>query len=274
MRKLVPTLSIACLTALAPAVALAQDPAPTTPAPAAMPAPEPAPAAPLAAEPVPATTEAPMEAAPVVEAAPEAAPVEEETFPAAWFRFDSDAGMFQAWAGATYALTDTIGLATDIYVNSANLGEFDIGPAFTLGPTFLTPMLGVQWDWTNHKTAAIVPQLYFTGGPDPIYFEFWFQNYNYAAFTEGAANSGYIRFFIDYKVGKYFAFGPQIEATFAFNDGAKVGDESLTSLPVGGNIMLTNYGKNNTGILFLGYEAAKNFSPRDLVGRLTFIHNF
>jgi hypothetical protein len=93
-------------------------------------------------------------------------------------------------------------------------------------------------------------------------------------FQEGAGNYGYIRFFFDFKLGKYFAVGPQIEATFAFNDAAKVNDETLTSLPIGASIMLTNYGKNNTLLLFGGYEAAKNYSDRDLVGRLTFIHNF
>jgi len=120
---------------------------------------------------------------PVAVAPAAEAPVAEETFPAAWFRIDSDLGSLQLWAGATHPLTDGIGLATDMYVLATvggtgllSLGEFDIGPAITAGTFTLTPMLGVQADWGNHRMAALVPQFYLTGGPDPIYTELWLQN--------------------------------------------------------------------------------------------------
>jgi hypothetical protein len=189
---------------------------------------------------------------------------------------DSDFGGLQLWAGATHSLSDTIGLATDIYVlqtPSQSLGEFDIGPAFTAGPFVITPMLGLQVDWWARKAAAIVPQLYITGGPDPVYAEFWFQNYEYNAFTKDASNSLYFRLFVDFKLSKYFAIGPQAELTYALNDAAKNGDESLASLPVGASVMLSNYGKNNTLLAFVGYEAAKAHD-QNFAGRLTFIHNF
>jgi hypothetical protein len=256
------------------ASAWAQDPVPAEPAPAeAAPAeaattPEPAPAAPAASDPV---------------AQPEpAAPAEEETFPPAWFRIDSDGGALQLWAGATHPLGEGIGLATDIYVNSGTLGEFDIGPAFTAGSLTITPMLGVQFDWGLKKAAAVVPQLYVTGGPDPIYLELWVQNYLYSVFDypdEAAVsrNTLYFRAFIDYKIGKYLAIGPQIEPLLAISgDG-----DSLLSLPVGGNIMLPNYGAGNSLFLFLGYETKEEarssegvFEDNGLVGRLTFVKNF
>jgi hypothetical protein len=290
--------------ALVAANAWAQTPAPAaTPAPATTPAPMPAPAAPGAA---PAATPAPEAApapatepvAPAAEPAPapaDAAPApapavveEEETFPAAWFRIDSDLGGLQLWAGATHMFNDTIGLASDIYVNSGFLGEFDIGPSIVAGPMYITPMIGVQWDWAAKRAAAIVPQLYVTGGPDPIYTELWLQWYNYAAFKDpnpivpGAQSYLYGRFFIDYKAHKYFAFGPQIEFQIALNDAAKVTlpeetePTSLTYLPIGANVMLTNYGKNNTLLAFLGYDVQSPDAPlnRHLAGRLTFIHNF
>ncbi len=267
---------LSCAAALLTANAFAQEPAPAAP-PVAAPgaaATEPAttpPLPPAPEAPPPAPVAAPVEVAPAPAAEPE------ETFPAAWFRMDSDGGGLQLWAGATHPLTDTIGLASDIYIlqtlDNKSLGEFDIGPAFTLGPVFLTPMIGLQVDWGYKKAAAIVPQLYLTGGPDPIYFEFWFQNYNYAAFNEGGFNTAYFRFFIDYKVSKYFAVGPQVEATIALNDAAKAADESVIGLPVGASLMLSNYGKNNTLLAFVGYEAAPN-NDRNFAGRLTFIHNF
>src|SRR5881394_1262693 len=89
---------------------------------------------------------------------PAAAPAPEPAaaaFPPAWFRIDSDGLNLQLWAGATHALTSTIGLASDIYVNSGTLGEFDLGPAFTAGPFTVTPMLGIQFDWAAKQAAAI-----------------------------------------------------------------------------------------------------------------------
>lgn len=215
-------------------------------------------------------------------------PAEEETFPAAWFRIDSDGGGLQLWAGATHMLSDTMGIASDMYVNSGFLGEFDIGPAFLAGPVTVTPMIGIQWDWAAKRAAAVVPQLYVVGGPDPIYAELWLQWYDYAAFKDpnlgglGLMSYLYGRLFIDYEAGKYIAFGPQLEFTMALNDAAKVllpeetEPTSLASLQVGGNVMLTSYGKNNALIAYLGYEVQSpdTATSRHLAGRLTFIHNF
>jgi hypothetical protein len=232
-------------------------------------------------------------AAPPEEAAPPlAAPAEEEeTFPAAWFRIDSDAGALQLWAGATHMFTDNVGLATDMYVNSGFLGEFDLGPAIVAGDFTFTPMVGAQFNWLTKRMAAIVPQFYAVGGPDPVYFELWLQWYNYAAFKDplaGSTSDLYGRFFIDYEAHKYIAFGPQIEFKYAFNDAARrplTADEiadgktegsKLSYMPIGGNVMLTNYGKSNTLIFFLGYDIRSVDTPdnRHLAGRLTFIHNF
>jgi hypothetical protein len=213
------------------------------------------------------------------EPAPEPAPApEEESYPPAWFRIDSDVGTLQLWAGATHPLSDTVGLATDIYVNSGQLGEFDIGPAFTAGSFIVTPMLGVQFDWGLHQAAALVPQLYVVGGPDPIYLELWVQNYLYKPFKypndpNGLENTLYFRFFVDYKISKYLAIGPEIEPLLTISgDG-----DTLTSLPIGVNVMLSNYGVGNSLFIFLGYETqdgGKGPEDESLVGRLTFVKNF
>lgn len=259
----------------APAAAPAPVPAPATPAPAASPV-EAAPA-PVNAPTVPSSPTDPVPAAAPADAAPAPAPAE-ETFPAAWFRIDSDGSMLQLWAGATHMFSDTLGLATDMYVNSAWLGEFDLGPSFLAGPMVITPMLGFQADWANHKGNSIVPQLYITGGPDPVYLEFWFQNYENQVFDKAyGTNTAYFRFFIDYKLGKYFGLGPQVEATIGLNDAGKASfanGEALGSLPIGGNVMLSNYGKNNVLYFFAGYETQDTPNDKHLAGRLTFVHNF
>jgi hypothetical protein len=262
----------------ASASALAQEspeaPAPAPAAPAADAAPTPPPAAPTAAEVAPPP---PAEPAPAPAPLPAEAPAEEEeTWPAAWFRIDSDFGGLQLWAGATHMLSDTVGIATDMYVNSGTLGEFDIGPSFVGGPFYITPMIGLQADWSEFEAVALVPQLYVTGGPDPIYTELWVQNYQYNVFdgTNGF-NTLYVRFFIDYKIGKYFGVGPEVEATLGLNDAAKGGgDDSLLSLPVGLNFMLSNYGKGNNFFIFAGYETQDTPNDSHLTGRLTFVRNF
>jgi hypothetical protein len=222
--------------------------------------------------------------------APEPPAEEEETFPAAWFRIDSDGLGLQLWAGATHELTDGLGLASDIYVTGA-FGEFDIGPAISAGPVTITPMIGVVFDWATQRMASIVPQLFVIGGPEPIYAELWLQWFNDAAFKDpGLDNSSYLytRFFVDYLAHKYIGFGPQLELNLALNDAARrdltpdemadgqTEGDKLSSLVVGGNVMLTSYGKNNTLIGFLGYDIQALDTPidRHLAGRLTFIHNF
>ncbi|HEX2874204.1 MAG TPA: hypothetical protein VHP33_23280, partial [Polyangiaceae bacterium] len=86
----------------------------------------------------------------------------------------------------------------------------------------------------------------------------------------------------DYKISDNVGVGPQIELTQNFTQ------EKLTSLPVGGNVML-NMGLNSTFFMFLGYETNKNSNTYEKVddmgmvtgtekhnvaGRLTFVHNF
>lgn len=183
-------------------------------------------------------------------------------------------------------LSDTIGLASDIYVLQdarGSLGEFDLGPAFVVGNFTITPMLGLQVNWSTYELAALVPQFYVVGGTDQLYTELWVQNYAYTVFDKtGVSNTGggntlYARFFIDYKMGKYFAIGPEVEITFGLNDISKTpppDESSLLSLPVGLNLMLTNYGKNNYLMLFGGWETQDTFNDEHVAGRLTFVHNF
>ena len=217
-------------------------------------------------------------------AAPVAAPAEDAPIPA-WLRLDSDGGGLQLWAGATHPLGEGIGLASDIYIANyfgeggigpGMLGEFDIGPAIAAGPVTITPMLGFQVNFGLKKAQAIVPQLYVTGGPDPIYLEFWLQNYLNSVFTDDANNDLYMRLFVDYKVSKYFGVGPQIEPLLALNDMGGARESGLASLVVGGNVMLTNYGKGSTMFLFLGYETQEDSRPDDngLAGRFTYVYNF
>ncbi len=285
-----PVTLLSCAVALLTANARAQDAAPPAAAPveAAPPPAEPAAPAPVVETPPPPPAptpapESPAEPAAQAASTEAAAPAEEETLPAAWIRFDSDIAGLQLWAGATHPLADGIGLATDIYLASSGgntLGEFDIGPAFTAGPMTITPMLGFQVDWSTRRAAALVPQLYVTGGPDPIYMELWIQDYQYQVFKDGDNHDLYTRFFIDYKVSNFFALGPQVEPWFALNK--KNGDGSerksgLTNLALGGNVMLTNYGKGGTLLLFAGYELkkdARDAYPGAFAGRFTFLYNF
>ena len=146
-------------------------------------------------------------------------------------------------------------------------------------------MLGYQVNWSLKKSQALVPQLYLTGGPDPIYMEFWGQMYLNSVFTDDAPNDLYTRLFVNYKVSDFFQVGPEIEPTFFLNDAG--GRESgLGGFVLGGDVLLSNYGKGSSIQLFLGYEMKKSARAledpgdensernRGLAGRFTFVHNF
>jgi hypothetical protein len=259
--------SLAALGAMLPAAAWAQDTAPAAAAPDAPPAPAPA-------------------EAPAAAPAPEAAPAAEVTAaaPAAWpgwVRVDSDLFGVQLWGGATAPLGDGLGLAFDAYltepfVAGANLAEFDIGPAITVGGLTLTPMIGAQFDWSAHTFAAFVPQFYAVGTLGPVYTELWLQYFNYnslykyrAKVNPAADNLLYLRFFADYKISDYVGVGPQIELTQDFTA------KKMFNMPVGANVFFFQAGAASTFQLFLGYETKKkNFGNNALAGRLSFVHNF
>jgi hypothetical protein len=280
-------------------VSFAQDAAPAT-APAATPAAA-APAAPAptteAAAPAPAAA-APVETAtPAAPAATPAAPPAEEAKPVpSYFRIDHDY-MFglQLWAGATYPITDTIGLASDIYIaenypagslttdstgaptglgiTQSYWGEFDIGPALTFGPLSVTPMVGIAFDWAAKRAIALNgPQLYTILNTDHFYFESWVWTMLYSAFKKDGFND-YIhtRNWFLYKPNSVIGFGPQIEYTYDLE--AK---KTAFGFPVGGHVELA-YGTGNSLGLFVGYDTKKSTHAADdsaAVGRLTFVHNF
>jgi hypothetical protein len=120
--------------------------------------------------------------------------------------------------------------------------------------------------------------------------ELWVQNYENEVFNKKfGTNNLYFRYFIDFTLGKYLAVGPEAELLLGLNDNGKAPGayapdlghvsnsgkaNTLVSLPVGLNFNFTNYGKNNTLMIFAGYETTKTVTDKHLAGRLTFIHNF
>jgi len=281
--------------------ALAQT-APAASAPAAAPAAAPTTAAPPQAEaaPGPAPGEAPPATTPPADAAAAAPAATPPATPIpSYFRIDHDYAFgLQLWAGATYPITDTIGLASDIYIAEIEAGayasngrgnaggkvpyswygEFDIGPAFTFGPLSLTPMVGIGFDWGGkHANAINGPQLYTILNTDKIYVESWIWTFLYSPFKEQPIdNYFHTRDWILYKLSGTVALGPQIELWT--NLQSKVsGHKGVTSLPVGAHVDLS-YGTGNTLGVFLGYEANKDgretHGGNAAVGRLTFVHNF
>ncbi len=299
MRKIRLAFVSSVVSLLAASTALAQEPAP---APAAEPAPAAKPAEAPAAPAATAEASAPAETGPSsvpsgeqVAAAPGAAPAtEDEVYPPGWFRIDSDLNGLQLWVGATHDLGG-VALASDAYVYSYNglsFGEFDLGPAFTLGDgaLIITPMIGINFNWTSQKTNAIVPQLYFVGGGGPAYFESWWQLFLQKPF-EDTVNLGlnylYTRNFVTFAISDHFAIGPELDAWISLDKSITVepssGDEkTLFHLPIGGVAKL-HYGKDNTFFGFLGYETQKigkeyavpaGSGKRALIGRLTFVKNW
>ena len=201
-----------------------------------------------------------------------------------WFRMDTDLLSLQFWFGATHDVGG-VGIATDIYVDSAYLAEFDIGIEVPIGdPVLLIPMVGVAFDWSQMRpTTLVAPQLFGYFDFSPVYIEWWSQFFLNSVFgdedlalgtvdddgnlvadpdtVQATGNTWYNRLFVLFNVTENLSIGPQIEATIGLNDAGKIPDEdgelkALTSMPVGGQVSL-GYGENNTLGLFLGYETVK-----------------
>lgn len=269
-----------------PSLAFAQDVAPVAPpGPAATPT-----DATTLATTAPAATSAVAPTA--LPAAPSAAPPAAETAKPipSYFRFDHDYLFgLQLWAGATYPLTDTLGLATDIYVaenfpsvsNTGAVqswwGEFDIGPALTLGPLTLTPMAGIAFDWAAKRAVALnAPQLYTVVNLEKFYFESWIWTVLYSPFKDPVYNDYFhTRNWALYKLSGTVSVGPQFEFMYLLND--KVAKKGTAAMPLGAHVELA-YGTGNSLGLFLGYELDKDVRDsvggKGAVGRLTFVHNF
>ncbi len=275
-----PAAPAASAPAAAPAAPAAAAPAPATPAPAEAAA--------------PATAPATTPAADAAAAAPAAAPA--PAAPPSYFRIDHDYAFgLQLWAGATYPITDTIGLASDIYiaenypgvardatgvptgVAQSWWGEFDLGPAFTFGPLSVTPMVGLAFDWAAKRAIAINgPQLYTIVNTDKVYFESWIWTVLYSPFKDAPVSDYFhTRDWVLYKLSNTVAVGPQLELWT--NLQGKFGTKGISALPVGGHVDLS-YGTGNTLGIFLGYETHKDareaVGGKGAVGRLTFVHNF
>ncbi|WP_437960035.1 hypothetical protein WME76_10580 [Sorangium sp. So ce119] len=292
--------ALACVVGLlASPAAWAQDPAPppADPGAAAPPAETTAPAPPVeptAIAPAPAPSgdaatagttapvpPAPGTAEPVAEPNPEASPI------ASWFRFDADNYGLQVWAGASHKV-GPLDLASDIYLATSGYAEFDIGPAFTLGPVIVNPMVGIGFDFINHLTATLVaPQLYLYVDVKPVYFESWNMMQFNSVFNEGTQNYYYSRHFLLFYPVDDFGLGPHLELNVDLNEipgaaGTPADDTGLSSLQIGGVVGL-NYGTGNKLLMYLGYETQEEgrystvtFQPvtGKLAGRFTFVHNF
>ncbi|WP_433936032.1 hypothetical protein AB3662_15100 [Sorangium cellulosum] len=293
--------ALACVVGLlASPAAWAQDPAPppadpgaaappaatTAPAPPVEPtaiAPTPAPAGDAATAattaPVP---PAPGTAEPVGEPQPEASPI------ASWFRFDMDNLGLQVWAGASHQL-GPISLSSDIYVTPLlGTAEFDIGPAFTMGPVTINPMVGFAFNFLTQQPAALVaPQLFTYIDVKPVYFESWILGSFSSIFDDTVQDYFYSRDFLLFYPTDDFGIGPHLELTIDANEvrspddpattdvnEAAVDEAGLASLQIGGVIGL-NYGTGNKLLLYLGYETQEESQLNDkIAGRFTFIHNF
>lgn len=292
--------ALACVVGLlASPAAWAQDPAPPPADPGAAAAPPETTTAP--APPVEPTATATAgdaatagQAAPVTPAPgttePVGEPPAEPSQIPSWFRFDADNLGLQVWAGASHQL-GPISLSSDIYLTTSGTAEFDIGPAFTMGPVTINPMVGFAFNFVTQQPAALVaPQLFTYIDAKPVYFESWILGSFSSMFNESVQNFLYSRDFLLFYPTDDFGIGPHLELSIDLNevvtvddpttvgvDEGKVDDTGLASLQIGGAIGL-NYGTGNKLLLYLGYETQDTLDENQLsdklAGRFTFIHNF
>jgi hypothetical protein len=211
---------------------------------------------------------------------PAVEPAAEESSTPGWFRLDTDGAGTQFWVGATHSVRG-LNIASDIYVVGTS-AEFDIGPAFTFGDLSLTPMVGVSFDIGATRVASLAAaQLYTILNLNKFYFESWVQLYVGSMFAESTEDYLHSREFLLYKLSDAVAVGPQIEIKYRLNEYAGDPDNDpfesgISNLPVGGAVRL-GYGRDNTLLVFLGYETqhADGADPEDSIGgRFSFIRSW
>ncbi len=188
--------------------------------------------------------------------------------PTGYTRVDCDDLGTQIWFGATHRLGG-LTLASDVLFNST-VAEIDMGPSFDVGDGLtLCPMGGLTLDYTQQRVQYLIPQFYLYATAGKWYLESW----EYASFALRQADEPHTftdRTFLLYSLGQGYAAGPQIEATVNLQD---VGDR-VASVKVGGAFS-TEYGSNNSLLLFTGYETRKGARSGDgLVGRVTFVREW
>ncbi len=233
---------------------------------------------------VPAVT-APESRTPPVAAPPAAAPppaaIEDPT--TGYFRFDMDKFGTQLWAGA-YRKVGSLTFASDVYILD-KLAELDLGLTFGFDKLSLTGFAGVTFDFGNANVYnLVVPQLISAYAEDAFYAESWLQLFLGSPFADAGQNYFYTRDFVVFKVADELKLGGYVELTYQINNLADVlvgpmtmGQEAgVISLPVGAAASI-GYGKNNTLLLFLGYETSRKTAPDSsdkIAGRFSYIRSW
>jgi hypothetical protein len=207
-----------------------------------------------------------------------------------WLRADSDRVGLQLWAGATPAI-GSLDLAIDVVVSQAYPGALDptqsgaynaalddsyrapsvrleLGPAFSWGGFFVSPKLGIGYDFERERVAPLVPQAFVIVQAGPAYLESWLQLFLYDLLEAGAQDSFYTRNLLLVALGEPVSVGFELDATVAVQNSA---GDALRSLPLGlaGNVQVA---RELTFGLFLGYETQREArrSRGDFVaGRVT-----
>jgi hypothetical protein len=188
--------------------------------------------------------------------------------PTGYARLDCDAIGTQIWFGATHRLVG-LTLASDVLLNGTT-AEIDLGPSFDVADGLtLCPMGGLTLDYTQQRVQYLIPQFYLYATAGKWYLESW----EFASFALRSADEPHTftdRTFLLYSLGQGYAAGPHVETTVNLQD---VG-ERVASLQVGGAFS-TEYGSNNSLLLFAGYETRKQARTGDgLVGRVTFVREW
>jgi opacity protein-like surface antigen len=186
-----------------------------------------------------------------------------------YMRFDADAAGLQIWGGATHTLGG-LQLASDIILYGTS-AEFDVGPSFSFGAVSINPMVGVILDFTALQMTSLPVQFY-TYFDGPVYVESWVILGLTSPFVDLSQDALYTRNFLLFPVTDWLKVGPHFELTYNLNETVEgAGDDGLSSLPVG-LALSTDYGKDSTVLVFLGYETQAD--ENHLTGRFTYIHNW
>ena len=171
-----------------------------------------------------------------------------------YVRLDTNLRDHVFWLGAGVP-AGPVELHGDLVLQDRTL-EADAGVAFYAGALAILPMLGLSFDFGDHRFDRLVlPRVFSVVEVGPLYVESWLMLTLRDLLEDGAADEFYTRDFLLFVFNEHLAVGPQVEVRAALRRARGAARERLLNLPVGGRI--SSAWDGHRFALFVGYEAAE-----------------
>lgn len=199
--------------------------------------------------------------------------MEESPAVSGWFQVDVDSLGTYFLIGASHPVGG-LSIASNIYINDNHkdkyTGELDLGVTVPViandtATLLLQPMVGIGFDYkTVDGPDSLYPQVFAFLNAGKIFFFHWTIMTYSSIFDDTVINELYTRNYLTYSLSDIIAIGPQFERVQGLGENGALWSQTI------GVRLNTNYGKNNTLGIYVGYDTEKGDEDSGLTGRMNF----